>query len=63
MAESLRRQSVDVRHKAGIGVVFDVASLNEVLHGKQWTALSLLKLYDIRLEEVHLHDIIGGAGQ
>ena len=57
MAERLRGQSVDVRHKTRVGVVFDVASLDEVFHSKQWTALPLLELYYVRLEEVHLRDI------
>ena len=54
VAECLRCEAVDVRDKARVGVVLDVAALDEVLHSIEWTALPPLKLNDVRLEEIHL---------
>ena len=59
VAKGLRGESVDVRHKARVGVVFDVATLDEVLHRKERVPLSLRQLYDVRLEEIHLYRTIG----
>ena len=54
VAECLWCEAVDVRDKARIGVVLDVATLDKVLHGIEWTILSLLKFYDVSLEKIHL---------
>ena len=42
VTERLRCEAIDVRDKTRVGVVFDVATLNEVLHGVEWAILSLL---------------------
>ena len=54
VAECLRCEAVDVRDKARVGVVLDVAALDEVLHSIEWTILPSLKLNDVCLEEIHL---------
>ena len=56
VAEGLRSESIDVRDKARVGVVFDVATLDEVLHGVEWTTLPLLKLNDVCLKEINLQE-------
>ena len=56
VTEGLWSESIDVRDKARVGVVLDVATLDEVLHGIQWTTLPLLKLNDVRLKEIHLQE-------
>ena len=57
VAERLRCEAVNVRDKARVGVVLDVAALDKVLHSIQWTALPLLKLNDVRLKEIHLQKV------
>ena len=56
VAEGLWSESVDVRDKARVRVVLDVAALDEVLHSVQWTTLPLLKLNDVCLKEIHLQE-------
>ena len=55
MTEGVRSKSVYVRHKARVGIVFDVVSLDEVLHAVQRTPLHPLQLYNVRLEKIHLN--------
>ena len=54
VAEGLGGQPVHVRHKARVGVVLDVAAVNEVFHPIQGTPLPIFELNDISLAEIHL---------
>ena len=54
VAEGLGSESVHVRHKPRVGVVLDVAAINEMLHPIEGTPLATFELYDVSLAKVDL---------
>lgn len=54
VAESLGGESVDVGYESRVGVVLDIAAVDEVLHAEQGAAVATFELYNVRLTEVNL---------
>ncbi len=54
VAEGLRGKPVHIRHKPRVGVVLDVAAINEVFHSIKGTPLATFELDDVSLAKVNL---------